>query len=295
MSRQSTLLYGGGKYYEGLRWYGGRWYASDALKGMVFTIDESGEREDLASFEGLCSGLGQLPDGSILAVSMLDRTLQRITADGHVSQYADLSEVCSSWANDMIVDAKGRAWVGQIGFAIHEGAAPEPTTILRVDIDGSVHVAADGLWCPNGIVVTADGNTLIIAESFAARLTAFTITASGELTDRRVFAQFGTPPEPGPAEQMLSSLEVAPDGLAIDSEDFIWAADAANRRCIRISPAGEIVDEARHPDSANLYSCALGGSDGRTLLLAASEGFFEALAGVDGTAELLTTSVDVPA
>lgn len=295
MTRLATLLYGGGKYYEGLRWYGDRWYASDALHGRVFTVDETGRREDLASFEGLCSGLGQLHDGSLLAVSMLDQKLRRITADGQVSEYADLSKVANSWVNDMLVDKQGRAWVGQIGFAIHEGAAPEPATIFRVDPDGSVHVAADGLWCPNGVVVTSDGSTLIVAESFAARLTAFTITESGALTDRRVFAQFGTPPEPGPAEQMLGSLEVAPDGLAIDSEDFIWAADAANRRCIRISPDGEIVDEVRHRDDANIYSCALGGSDGRTLLIAASEGFFEALAGVDGTAELLTATVSVPA
>ena len=295
MTQQPTLLYGGGKYYEGLRWYGDRWYASDALHGQVFTVDESGQREDLGSFDGLCSGLGMLPDGTLLVVSMLDQKLRQVSADGTTREYADLSSIFTSWANDMVVDGQGRAWVGQIGFAIHEGAAPEPATICRVDTDGSVHVAADGLWCPNGMVVTSDGGTLVVAESFAARLTAFTITASGELTDRRVLVQYGTAPEPGPAEQMLGSLEVAPDGLAIDSEDFIWAADAANRRCIRVSPTGEIVDEVRHPDNANIYSCALGGSDGRTLLIAASEGFFEALGGVDGTAELLTTPVSVPA
>lgn len=295
MTRTIDRMLGGGKYYEGLRWRDGRWYASDALRGIVFAVDESGNREDLFQTEALCSGLGWLPDGSLLVVSMLDRTLQRLTPGGDAEHHADLSAVSEHWINDMIVDQQGRAWVGTIGFAIQEGAAPETGELFRVDPDGSVTVAADGLWCPNGVVVSPDGRTLVVAESFVGRMTAFTIADDGSLTDRRVFAQFGEPPARGGAAEMLASLKCAPDGLALDSEDHIWAADASNQRCVRVSPDGEIEDEVQHPDGTNVYSCALGGADGRTLLFAASEGVFEALAGVDGTAELLTTTVDVPA
>lgn len=295
MTRHVQQLIGNGRYFEGLRWYDGRWYASDALNGVVFAVDEEGNREDLAKFEALCSGLGRLPDGALLVVSMLDRTLQRIAPDGTRSKHADLSTQCEHWINDMYVDHLGRAWVGTIGFALHEGETPAAAALYRVDPDGSVTVAADDLWCPNGIVVTPDGKTLVVAESFAGRLTAFTIGPDGALGERRTWAQFGTPPEPGPAAEMLGGLAVAPDGLALDSEGHIWAADAANSRCIRVAPDGRIVDEVAHPEGTNVYSCALGGADGRTLLLAASHGIFEALGGLDGTAELLAADVDVPA
>lgn len=295
MARHAEKLIGDGKYFEGLRWYDGRWYASDALNGIVFAVDENGQREDLAQFQALCSGLGRLPDKSLLVVSIQDKTLRKITPDGQTSVHADLSDVCEHWANDMFVDHLGRAWVGTIGFALHEGEMPKGAPLFRVDPDGSVTVAAEDLWCPNGIVVTPDGRTLIVAESFAGRLTAFTIDEQGNLSDRRVWAQFGTAPATAPVPEMLEGLEVCPDGLALDSQGYIWAADAANRRCIRVAPGGEIVDEVAHPQNTNLYSCALGGADGRTLLLAASEGIFEALAGLDGTAELLTAPVTVPA
>jgi sugar lactone lactonase YvrE len=136
---------------------------------------------------------------------------------------------------------------------------------------------------------------LIVAESFAARLTAFTIDADGTLGNRRVFAQFGPPPAlAGPAE-MIAATELAPDGMTIDSQDHVWVADANHQRCVRVSPSGQIVDEVAHPGGVNVYTCALGGRDGRQLLLAAADGFFEAIQGVSGTAALLSTPVDVPA
>lgn len=295
MSRAFQTVVDGGDYFEGVRWHEGRWYASDAFRGIVCAFDPAGEREDLMQVDALCSGLGWLPDGSLLVVSMKDRTLLRRSLDGTVSTHADLAPVSEHWINDMVVDRQGRAWVGTIGFAIVDGADPEPGSLYRVDPDGTVTVAADGLWCPNGVVVTADGSTLVVAESFAARLTAFTIGADGALSGRRVLAQFGTPPAPGGAAEMLGAAELAPDGLAIDAEDHIWAADAVGRRCVRVSPAGAVVDEVAHPRGTNVYSCALGGADGRTLALAAADGFFEAAQGVTGTAELVTSTVEVPA
>lgn len=295
MSGQFNVVMEHGNYYEGLRWHEGRWYASDAMAGVVFALDESGQREDLVTAETFLSGIGWMPDGSMLVVSIQDRLLLRRWPDGAVTTHADLSEISPHWINDMIVDGQGRAWVGTIGFAIHEGAALKPGELFRVDPDGAVAVAADGLWCPNGVVVTPDDTTLTVAETFAGRLTSFTIDADGELTERRVLAQFGDVPDSSDAEEMLGAIEVAPDGLAIDSENHVWVADGARQRCIRVSPQGEIVEEVAHPDGTNIYSVAIGGQDGRTLMLAASDGFFEAVQGVKGTASLLTTRVRVSA
>lgn len=236
MQRQYTTIVEGGDYFEGARWRDGRWYVSDALKGVVCAFDESGQREDLMHVDALCSGLGWLPDGTLLVVSMKDRTLLARSADGAVRRHADLSGLSPNWINDMYVDSVGRAWVGTIGFAIHEGETPRPGELFRVDPDGTATVAATDLWCPNGVVVTSDGSTLIVAESFAARLTAFSIGADGSLGDRRVFAQFGPAPElAGPAE-MIAATELAPDGMTIDSQDHVWVADANHQRCVRVSP-----------------------------------------------------------
>ncbi|TCP42052.1 sugar lactone lactonase YvrE [Tamaricihabitans halophyticus] len=295
MSRKFDTIVDGGCYFEGARWRDGRWYVSDALAGIVCAFDSDGNREDLMRVDALCSGLGWLPDGSMLIVSMKDRTLLRRAPDGEVHTHADLSSVAPHWINDMLVDQAGRAWVGTIGFAIQEGANPTTGELFRVDPDGSVTVAATEMWCPNGVVTIDGGNTLVVAESFAGRLTAFTINQDGSLQDRRTLAQFGTPPAQASGPEMLAAIELAPDGLAVDAEDHIWAADASGQRVVRVSPAGEIVDEVAHPDGTNTYTCALGGANGRQLLVAASQGVFEALAGVDGTAELIVTEVDVPA
>lgn len=295
MTRDFTTLTDKGDYFEGTRWHDGRWYASDALAGVVCAFGPSGVREDLMQVDALCSGLGWLPDGSLLVVSMKDRTLLRRKPDGTVSTHADLSHLTPHWINDMWVDDSGRAWVGTIGFAIHEGADPQQGELFRVDPDGTVAVAARDLWCPNGIVTIAGDQTLAVAESFAARITAFTITGDGSLTGRRALAQFGEQPQLATPQEMVAAMEVVPDGMTVDADDHIWAADAGGQRVIRVSPSGEIVDDIAHPAGANVYTCAVGGPDGRQLLIAASEGFFEALAGVHDTAELIVTDVDVPA
>ncbi|RBM18782.1 gluconolactonase [Prauserella sp. PE36] len=284
----------GGDYFEGVRWHNGSWYASDAFRGAVLSLDRDGQSSEIMCVDALCSGLGWLPDDSMLVVSMRDRRLLRRAPDGEVTQHADFSGLSEHWINDTCVDGAGRAWVGSIGFAIVDGADPVPGDLLCADPDGTARVAASDLWCPNGIVVTADGRTLVVAETFAGRLTAFTIENDGSLTDRRTLAQFGDTPEPGGAAEMLGALELAPDGLTIDRDDHVWVADAAGRRCVRVSPDGRITDEIAAPGGANLYSCALGGADGTELLLAVAEGFFEAAQGLTGTASLVATTVDVP-
>lgn len=289
-----TTMATGGHYFEGPRWHGGRWWVSDIYARAVCSYDLAGERTVVHRVEHRPSGLGWLPDGTMLVVSMEDRKLLR-DGPGGLVEHADLAGFTEHAINDLVVDSAGRAWTGSIGFAISDGEPPQPAALYRVDPDGSISIAAEDLWCPNGLVITADGSTLIVAESFAGRLTAFTIGADGTLTDRRVFAQIGDPPTPGPTPDMLAALAIVPDGCAIDAQDHVWAADAAHHRCVRISPSGSIVDEVTVPEDRNVYACALGGPDEHTLLLCTAPDFFAAAHGDGaGSAELLVTTVDVP-
>lgn len=293
MTRTADVLITGGDYFEGARWRDGRWWVSDIYRHTVCAVDPSGRREDILQVDGRPSGLGWMPDGSLLVVSMDDRCLLRQSADGAVTVHADLSSLCPYDINDMVVDGDGRAWVGTIGFAIAEGADPRPGNLVRIEPDGTAAEAADGLWCPNGIVIAPDDRTLVVAESFAGRLTAFTIAADGSLTDRRVFAQFGDPPAPGSTEAMMGAAAAIPDGCAADADGYVWVADATGRRCVRVAPGGEVVGEVVDPEGRNIYACALGGTDGRTLLICSATGFFEAAQGLQGSAVLATTHVDV--
>lgn len=295
MTRNVDVLAEGGDYFEGARWHEGKWWVSDIYAETVRTYDVDGTRTDVLRVDQHPSGLGWLPDGSMLVVSMKDRKILRRAVDGQLSVHADLSGICKYDINDMVVDDKGRAFVGTIGFAIAEGDEPRPGTVFRIDPDGAVEAAAEDLWCPNGLVIATDERTLIVAESFAGRLTAFTIADDGSLTDRRVFAQIGEPPAPSSTQDMLATAGLVPDGCAMDAEDHVWAADPMRQRCVRISPGGEIVDEVRDAEGRDIFACALGGPDGRTLLLCAAPDFFEASAGLNkGAGVLLTTTVDVP-
>lgn len=171
-------LAGGGAFFESPRWHDGRLWVSDYWRHQVLAISPQGVADTVVEVPGSPSGLGWLPDGTLLVVSMLDRKLLRV-ADGATTLHADLSAHSSPQGNDMVVDATGRAYVGTIDF---EGFAELPTTnLLRVDPDGSVAVAAQGLSFPNGMVLTPDESTLIVAESWAQRLTAFDVGPDGSL------------------------------------------------------------------------------------------------------------------
>jgi sugar lactone lactonase YvrE len=288
-----TLLEGGA-FFEGPRWRDGRWWVSDFYRGTVSAVTPAGAEEIVLEVPEQPSGLGWMPDGSLLVVSRKDFRLLRRAPEGEVSEHADLSALAEGHLNDMVVDAQGRAYVGNFGFDLMAGADPAPTHLIRVDPDGAVAVAAEDLWFPNGTVLTGDGRTLIVGETFSSRYTSFTVAGDGTLGDRAVWGQIEPEPSFESFERTLAELRFAPDGCALDAEGCIWSADAVGGRVARLAPGGEIVDEVRGPEGLGVFACMLGGEDGRTLLICAAPDFLEHRRMDKREAVLLTTTVDVP-
>lgn len=232
---------------EAPRWHAGRLWFSDMHSGMVVAMTEAGDCSVVAEVEGLPSGLGWLPAGDLLVVSMLDRRVLRLTEPGLVV-HADLADHAPWHCNDMVVDAAGRAYVGNFGF---NEANPtfESTAIHLVEPDGTVRIAADGLMFPNGMVINPDGATLIVAETYSERLTAFDIGPDGTLTGRRPFARLD---------------EEAPDGICLDEQGAVWVASPPAKAVLRVAPGGVVTARIPTGDSG-AYACALGGADRRTL------------------------------
>jgi sugar lactone lactonase YvrE len=292
--RPLTPLLEGGAFFEAPRWHAGRWWVSDFYRHAVYTVGTDGSEELVVEVEHQPSGLGWMPDGSLLVVSMKDQRVLRRDRDGNVTIHADLGSFTDTSLNDMVVDAAGRAWIGCFGFDLMAFADPQLAPLMRVDPDGTATLAAEELMFPNGSVITPDGSTLIVGETAGCRYTAFTIRADGSLSDRRVWAQLAPTPELGPLQEMLAQLAVGPDGCTLDAEGHIWAADEVGARCIRIAPGGAIVDEIRTPEGLGCFACALGGDDGRTLLMCAAPDFLESSRSHAREAVLLTTTVEIP-
>jgi sugar lactone lactonase YvrE len=284
----------GGAFFECPRWRDGRWWVSDFYRHAVYTVGTDGREEVVLEVERQPSGLGWLPDGSLLVVSMKDQLVLRRDPGGGVTVHANLGGFTESSLNDMVVDGQGCAWVGCFGFDLMAFADPWPAPLIRVDPDGTPTVAAEDLMFPNGSVITPDGTTLIVGETAGCRYTAFTIQSDGSLTDRRVWAQLAPTPELGPLQEMLPQIAVGPDGCTLDAEGHVWSADEAGGRCIRIAPGGAIVEEIHTPEGLGCYACGLGGDDGRTLLVCAAPDFLEGNRRDAREAVLLTATVDVP-
>jgi sugar lactone lactonase YvrE len=287
-----TLLQGGA-FFESPRWHEDRWWLSDFYRHRVLTVTEDGRDETVLEVEGQPSGLGWMPDGSLLVVSMRDRRILRWDGSS-VTLHADVAELCGGHLNDMVVDSQGRAYAGNFGFDLMAFGDPAPANLIRVDPDGTASVAAEEMLFPNGSVITPDGRTLIVGETAGARYTAFTIEDDGSLTDRRVWAQVAETPEITTFEETLGKLRFGPDGCGLDAEGHIWSADEVNARCARVAEGGEIVDEIAMPEGVNVFACMLGGADGRTLLMCAAPDFHEQSRSEKHEAVLLTTTVDVP-
>ncbi|HEX3613166.1 MAG TPA: SMP-30/gluconolactonase/LRE family protein [Sporichthyaceae bacterium] len=286
-------LVGDGHFFEGPRWHDGHWYSSDLYGPAVHQVTPEGESRIVATVPNQPSGLGWLPDGTMLVVSMKDTQVMKANADGSVSNYADLRPGTVSFANDMVVDKLGRAWVGTFGFNLFEGEQPARGAISRVDPDGTVTVVATEMDFPNGLIVSPDNNTLIVAETFGSRLTAFDISADGSLSGKRVVAQLGKAPSWDSMETLIQ-LECAPDGCVLDAENHVWVADAWMGRALRVSPDGKIVDEVKAPPGMGLFSCTLGGPNGNTLLICCAPSFADHERKPVKESELWVQDVEVP-
>lgn len=248
MSRLAPLIDGLG-FAEAPRWHDGKLWFVDFFSKRVQRAGLDGSVETVATLEGMPGGLGFLPDGTPLVVSQLDFRLLRIGRDGALDTHADLSAHCVGAANELFVDPHGRAWVGHHGFDFFGGAEPLPSSLLRVDPDGSVHVAAEGLIFPNGTDLLPDGQTLIVAESFANRLTAFDLGDDGTLSNRRVFAELG---------------DHTPDGIAALPDGSVWLGSPMTGAFVRVAEGGKVLDEVRTEGGRWAVACAVV-DDGRKL------------------------------
>ena len=277
MTRTLRTVLGGLAFPEAPRWRDGRLWFSDMHAHEVVAVTPEGVRETIVTSPTAVSGLGWLPDGRMLVVSMDDIKLMRLEADGQLVVHADLSPVAVFNPNDMVVDAQGRAYVGNFGFPLYPRGEMRPARLARVDPDGSVHEAADELVFPNGTVITPDGKTLIVGETLGGRMTAFDIAADGSLSNRRTWAQL-----PAPA---------VPDGCCLDAEGAIWVASPTTNDVLRIREGGEVSE--RIDVGRGAFACMLGGADGKTLFMLTSDGSDPAECAATRTASILATQVEV--
>ena len=269
------ILLEGVRFGESVRWRDGRVWFSDWGAGEVVAVDLAGKREVVHRVNTLPFSLDWLPDGRLLVVS--DR-LQRQEVDGTFVTHADLSHLAAGW-NEIAVDGRGNVFVNQVGFDLMAGAEPTSGTVAVVTPDGVSREVADDVWFPNGMAVTPDDSTLIVAESYRNRLTAYDIGTDGGLSGRRVWADLGAG---------------VPDGICVDAEGAVWYADVPNQKCVRVREGGEVLQTITV--DRGCFSCALGGPDGRTLFIAATEWRGpEAMFAGEPTGQVLAVDVEIPA
>jgi sugar lactone lactonase YvrE len=276
MPRRPELVLDGLGFGEGPRWHDGRLWYSDFLRQLVASVGTTGDQRVELELDDRPSGLGWMPDGDLLVVSMRRRAVLRRSPDGRLSTHGDISAIATSDANDMVVAADGTAYVGNFGSDLLAGEPHRDADLAMVRPDESVAVAARGLRFPNGSVITPDGSTLIVGESLGRCYTAFRIGDDGALDGRRVWAELG---------------ERSPDGCTLDADGAIWFADAGRGPVVHVREGGEILEEVDVADRA--YACALGGEDGRTLYVLTSS--VVPRAGAEpGGGRLWAVRVDVP-
>jgi len=267
-------LIGGIDFGEGPRWHNGRLWYSDFHQKTVYSVNLNGERSVEFTLDDQPSGLGWMPDGSMLVVSMVNRQVLRVSSDG-VSVHADLSELATWHCNDMVVGSSGHAYVGNFGFDLDNRTEFCKTVIVHVTPEGDTSVGADGLSFPNGSVITPDEKTLIVGETLGGCYTSFSINEDGSLSDPSLWAEV-----PG----------MFPDGCTMDAEETIWFADASTPRVVRVAKGGKILDEVETPQIP--FACMLGGEDGKTLFILTADSSGPNQAG-SGSGNIWTHNVDV--
>ncbi|WP_167679276.1 SMP-30/gluconolactonase/LRE family protein [Rhodococcus sp. B10] len=289
MKPDFSVVLEGYTYFECPRWHDGRIWVSDFYSGRVLSANADGSDATVeAEVPQQPSGLGWLPDGRLLVVSMKDHTILRREDDGSLVVHADVSSYVDANLNDMLVDDRGRAYVGNFGFDLMNLAQPSTADLIRVDPDGSAHVVAKDLYFPNGMALTPDGE-LLVDETVGNRVSVFSVHPDGSLGERRDWAKFAELPDMTDMTTALGQLVVAADGCAIDTDGSLWAADALGQRIVHIEPGKGIVDQLEF--DTGVFACGFGGDDGRTLFVCAAPDFNEHQRKVETEGKLLAVRV----
>mgnify|MGYP003576104626 CR=1 FL=1 len=298
--REISLIADGFHFLEGPRWHQGQLFFSDFYGGKVYSLDARNHVSTVCQWTKWVSGIGFAPNGDLLFVAVTEKKLMRYR-DGQFSEVADLGRFTSHSCNDMLVDEAGRAYIGNFGFNIPAPDATGPleageyvaaTDILLVTPEGEVRIAGSDLVFPNGMTRSPDGRTLIVAETFRGRLSAFDIADDGTLSGHRTFADFAGR-DFATVRDSLASGASLPDGICADSEGAVWIADINARGVSRVAPGGEILESISTGD-LSVFAVALGGPDLKTLYMCAAPPFYSHDPSVDQKGVLLATQVDVP-
>jgi sugar lactone lactonase YvrE len=274
-SELRTLLSGRG-LVESPRWQGDRLYFSDWSAGEVLSVDLDGRSEVVATVKSLPLCTAFLPDGRLVIVSSADGQLLRREPDGSLVTYADLGQ--PGW-NDIVIDGRGNAYVNRAGFNPTVGEEFRPGFVHLVSADGSVRQVADDIAFPNGMAVTADNSTLIVADSYRHNLVGFDIDGDGGLSNRRIWAHLGAG---------------VPDGICADEQDAVWYADVPNQRCVRVTEGGRVLQTVDLDRGG--FACALGGPGGTTLFIVAAtwQGMTTSEMVAPGSGQVVAIDVDTP-
>lgn len=275
-SKQTTVFVDGFTFLEGPRWRDGLLWVSDVNARKVYTIAPDGTRSIVADVPTRPSGIGFLPDGTPIVVSMKDRSVKRIV-NGKLVLHADISALVNGEINDMVVDKTGNAYVGSMGYDLFAGEDFKTGALVLVTKHGTAREVANDLHFPNGPVVTPDGKMLVVAESWGKRLSAFNIEDDGTLSGRRVFADLG---------------DYTPDGITLDEDGGIWLAAFANDCFVRVKDGGEVTDVIELPDR-RAVACTLGGEDMKTLFCLTFNGKMDDIGKGKKGAQVETVRVDI--
>ncbi|HWE31886.1 MAG TPA: SMP-30/gluconolactonase/LRE family protein [Solirubrobacteraceae bacterium] len=250
-----NVLATGLSFPESPRWHNGRLYLCDWAASELLAFDLDGNRELVANVPSFPFCIAFAPDDRLLINSAAHKAVLTLTGEGELETYADLSALARVPPNnEIVVDGRGNAYVNGGGFDMMAGEPPAPGIIALVTPDGRVTQVADEINFGNGMAITPDNRTLIVAESYATQLTAFDIDGDGALSNRRVWADLGEDP---------------PDGICLDADGAVWYADVPHSQCVRVGEGGEVLDRLEF--DRGCFSCALGGPGGNTLFVAARE------------------------
>jgi sugar lactone lactonase YvrE len=275
MTYSTYVVVAGLAFPESPRWHQGRLWFTDQFSGRIMTLTLDGLVDTVATLPDHAGGLGWLPDGTTLVVGMTERRLHRLGAAGP-EPYADLSGLAAFHCNDLLVDAQGGAYAGNFGYDILGGAPTVSTKLIRVDPDGRARAVGGPLVFPNGMALTPDGTTLIVAETFGRRLSSFRVSPGGDLGEHRTWADLGG---------------ATPDGICLDAEGALWVASPITRELLRVREGGEVLDRAQTFGAP--YACMLGGPDRHILYVCTAETHepAEALGNPSGRIEVVNVAV----